>query len=84
MDKKKLLGSMALSVVFAFFLYLCAFTISFIVLMDWGYVVRAFDIRSGFFIRMMIILSAVLTVRFYIMRWDEDSCEIVKDKGIIV
>ena len=84
MDKKKLLGSMALSVVFAFFLYLCAFTISFIVLMDWDYVVRAFDIRSGFFIRMMILLSAVLTVRFYIMRWDEDSCDKVKDKGIVV
>lgn len=84
MDKKKLLGSMALSVVFAFFLYLCAFTISFIVLMDWGYVVRAFDIRRGFFIRMMILLSAVLAVRFYIMRWDEDSWERVKDRDIVV
>jgi hypothetical protein len=68
MDKKKLLGSMTLSVVFAFFIYLCAFTISFIVLMDWDYVVRAFDIRNGFVIRMMILLSAILTVRFYIMR----------------
>lgn len=48
MDKKKLLGSMTLSIVFAFFLYLCEFMISFIALMDWGYVVRAFDIRSGF------------------------------------
>lgn len=84
MDKKKLLGSMALSVVFAFFLYLCAFTISFIVLMDWDYVVGAFDIRSGFVIRMMILLFAVLTVRFYIMRWDKDSCDKVKDKGITV
>lgn len=84
MDKKKLLESIGLSVEFAFFLYLCAFTISFIVLMDWDYVVRAFDIRSGFVIRMMILLSAVLTVRFYIMRWDEDSWEIVKDKGIVV
>lgn len=84
MDKKKLLGSMALSVVFAFFLYLCAFTISFIVLMDWDYVVRVFDIRSGYVIRMMILLSAVLTVRFYILRWDEDSWKIVKDKGIVV
>ena len=84
MDKKKLLESIGLSVVFAFFLYLCAFTISFIVLMDWNYVVRAFDIRSGSIIRMMILLSAVLTVRFYIMRWNEDSWEIVKDKGIVV
>jgi len=84
MDKKKLLKSIGLSVVFAFFLYLCAFTISFIVLMDWDYVVRAFDIRSGATIRMMIILSAVLTVRFYRLRWDEDSWERVKDKGIVV
>lgn len=67
MDKKKLLESIALSVVFAFFLYGCAFAISFIALMDWGYVVRVFDIRSGFIIRMMILLSAFLTVRFYIM-----------------
>jgi hypothetical protein len=68
MDKKKLLGSMALSVVFAFFLYLCAFTISFIVLMDWDFVMMAFDIRSGPIIRMMILLSAVLTVMFYRLR----------------
>lgn len=68
MNKKKLLGSMALSVVFAFFLYLCAFTISFIVLMDWDFVMMAFDIRSGPIIRMMILLSAVLAVMFYRLR----------------